>query len=480
MLCVHYYLVRRCQLPGLRDVLPLVAYISFIGVSLTVAVIAAAGVARFAGAALQHASHELWDQPTKAAAGVSRSEVLDDDAFAFGYLKEERVAPRAQGRSKTGAARNGPGKAQPVSEAPWSFWSLPWSQPQPASVKKTQPRRARVSTPKYRTLCVRLCDGAYFPVSYSTSAGNFARDEEICQRSCTSPAKLYVYKNPGEEVDQMHDIGGEPYSKLSTAFLFRTTYDASCTCKPHPWEEAALAQHRLYAALEAKKKAGSKPGKQMARKGKPEPVATAAAKAPATAETNNAVIASTKPADAKGTKGNSVAPLKDAPEGQKTGAPKVTTINGSAAAKAPAKVESRNVTVASAKPTDAKGDSIAPLKDAPPKVEPDGHKTEPPKVMTIDSSATVAAPAEAATSAAPAAQETDASKAASEAGAPAAEPEVKKAAKRRTASSGVMVAGWRRSAGSAAARSKPRATAERPKGGRVYNGSDWRINAFQN
>ncbi len=34
----------------------------------------------------------------------------------------------------------------------------------------------------YRTLCVRLCDGFYFPISAAAQPGEFARDEETCQR----------------------------------------------------------------------------------------------------------------------------------------------------------------------------------------------------------------------------------------------------------------------------------------------------------
>src|SRR5690606_1433081 len=36
----------------------------------------------------------------------------------------------------------------------------------------------------YRTLCVRTCDGYYFPISYSTIPSRFAEDERVCQRMC--------------------------------------------------------------------------------------------------------------------------------------------------------------------------------------------------------------------------------------------------------------------------------------------------------
>ncbi|HYD16230.1 MAG TPA: DUF2865 domain-containing protein, partial [Hyphomicrobium sp.] len=49
----------------------------------------------------------------------------------------------------------------------------------------------------YRTVCVRLCDGYYFPVSFSTLPNHFQRDEEVCQSKCASPAELYYHQNPG-------------------------------------------------------------------------------------------------------------------------------------------------------------------------------------------------------------------------------------------------------------------------------------------
>ncbi len=99
----------------------------------------------------------------------------------------------------------------------------------------------------YRTVCVRLCDGYFFPISFATTPDRFAADEALCRSRCASSAKLYVYPNPGGEPEQMTDTRGQPYTALKTAFLFRTNYDAGCTCKPHPWDEASQDRHRAYA-----------------------------------------------------------------------------------------------------------------------------------------------------------------------------------------------------------------------------------------
>ena len=52
----------------------------------------------------------------------------------------------------------------------------------------------------------------------------------------------------------MVNLKGQPYAKLSNAFLFRTKLDQSCKCSPHPWEKEAMDRHRKYAEDAAKKK----------------------------------------------------------------------------------------------------------------------------------------------------------------------------------------------------------------------------------
>ncbi|HEY7551036.1 MAG TPA: DUF2865 domain-containing protein [Hyphomicrobiaceae bacterium] len=102
--------------------------------------------------------------------------------------------------------------------------------------------------PTYRTMCVRLCDGYYWPVSFATSRDNFARDAQSCLKSCGASTALYYYPNPGGAPDDMVSLQGHPYKSLGTAFVYRTTYDPGCKCRPHPWERAAIERHKAYAA----------------------------------------------------------------------------------------------------------------------------------------------------------------------------------------------------------------------------------------
>ena len=84
----------------------------------------------------------------------------------------------------------------------------------------------------YRTLCVRTCDGYYFPVSYSTVPSKFAEDEQICRRQCpAAEVALYSHRNPGEDVSRAVSTSGRPYTDLPTAFSYRKQLNAACNCR---------------------------------------------------------------------------------------------------------------------------------------------------------------------------------------------------------------------------------------------------------
>ena len=109
-----------------------------------------------------------------------------------------------------------------------------------------RPAQQAVRRKTFRTLCVRLCDGFYWPISHATQRDRIGLDAKKCDRSCPGQSRLFMHRNPGEDVNDMVDRDGRPYRKLPAAFLYRSQYVADCTCHPHPWEEEALARHRSY------------------------------------------------------------------------------------------------------------------------------------------------------------------------------------------------------------------------------------------
>jgi hypothetical protein len=93
----------------------------------------------------------------------------------------------------------------------------------------------------FRTLCVRTCDGSYFPISFATTPARFREDEQVCQRMCpAAEVLLFSHRNPGEEVAQAVSIQGQPYTALPNAFRFRQEFNQACSCrKPgQSWAEA--------------------------------------------------------------------------------------------------------------------------------------------------------------------------------------------------------------------------------------------------
>ena len=62
----------------------------------------------------------------------------------------------------------------------------------------------------FHTVCVRTCDGYYFPISYSTTPNHFPDDQRACQRECpAAEATLYAFRNPGEGMEQAMSINGQ-------------------------------------------------------------------------------------------------------------------------------------------------------------------------------------------------------------------------------------------------------------------------------
>ncbi len=96
--------------------------------------------------------------------------------------------------------------------------------------------RIRYSAPpgRYRTLCVRSCDGYFFPISTSSTPSDFERDQANCQSSCPGAEVQIYYTRPGQEPDTMvSGLSGQPYANLPTANLYRQTgmpSPAGCSC----------------------------------------------------------------------------------------------------------------------------------------------------------------------------------------------------------------------------------------------------------
>src|SRR5262249_22520110 len=73
----------------------------------------------------------------------------------------------------------------------------------------------------YRTVCVRTCDGYYYPISYATTQDKFADDAQTCHATCPASDVVLMTNRTGEDINQAISSSGAPYTSLPNAFKYR-------------------------------------------------------------------------------------------------------------------------------------------------------------------------------------------------------------------------------------------------------------------
>jgi hypothetical protein len=82
-----------------------------------------------------------------------------------------------------------------------------------------------------KAVCVRSCDGAFFPVSYSASQGRLTGLEDMCRALCpNADVSLYTYP-PSGQIEQAVSINGAKYMDSPNALKYRQSVDPTCSCK---------------------------------------------------------------------------------------------------------------------------------------------------------------------------------------------------------------------------------------------------------
>ena len=120
-----------------------------------------------------------------------------------------------------------------------------------ATDEREEERYSRGGRSHYRTICVRLCDGYYWPVSQNASRAEFHRDAEQCRSQCVNEARLYYLPSSNADVAAAVDLAGLTYPSLNTAYLYRKQRVAGCICRPVPWSTSERDRHRGYAVDDA-------------------------------------------------------------------------------------------------------------------------------------------------------------------------------------------------------------------------------------
>jgi hypothetical protein len=88
---------------------------------------------------------------------------------------------------------------------------------------------------EFHTMCVRTCDGYFFPMSNAASVGDFERDQKNCESSCPG-TEMQVFYSRGMDDDSgsmTSSATGQPYSELPSAYLYKQanySRPPSCGC----------------------------------------------------------------------------------------------------------------------------------------------------------------------------------------------------------------------------------------------------------
>lgn len=93
-------------------------------------------------------------------------------------------------------------------------------------------KRGSMRVGSSRTVCVRLCDGFYFPINNRSHSDNFYDEHAMCIGRCPgADVSLYVHNNQSPVEGMRSTMTGEPYVNLPTAFVYRRKSVGDCSCR---------------------------------------------------------------------------------------------------------------------------------------------------------------------------------------------------------------------------------------------------------
>ncbi len=110
---------------------------------------------------------------------------------------------------------------------------------------------APTARPPGRALCVRRCDGGFFPIADRVAPDRFEGLGRLCKALCpNTEADLYTTSDPSGDLATAVSADGSPYTALPAAFKYLRTYDATCSCKPadQSWAQALAEAESLLQA----------------------------------------------------------------------------------------------------------------------------------------------------------------------------------------------------------------------------------------
>jgi len=132
----------------------------------------------------------------------------------------------------------------------------PSPEPKPALEPKPTPERVRTpqesqtaeATGGDRIVCVRACDGYFFPLE--TRPKGSATEASMCQALCPN-TEVHVFRAPRDgSIENAVSEKGKPYMQLANALKYQKSYDPSCSYKKEgeTWAQALQKAERMLAS----------------------------------------------------------------------------------------------------------------------------------------------------------------------------------------------------------------------------------------
>ena len=167
------------------------------------------------------------------------------------FLQENknRTATRAA-PVDLGVARFSPAPSQPKVRA--RIKSFAWIKPAP----RVAHLNAAPAIPTYignggkQSVCVRLCDGYFFPVGDLNSASEVPEQTAVCDNLCPgAPTRLYVMPSGSSSIEDAVSVNeNKSYTALPVAFRHTTKSERTCSChatESRPSSQALLKDFTL-------------------------------------------------------------------------------------------------------------------------------------------------------------------------------------------------------------------------------------------
>lgn len=90
-----------------------------------------------------------------------------------------------------------------------------------------------------RTVCVRMCDGYFFPLSRGSNSSRYATEDALCKRLCPN-ADTQLFTLSGDDIRNASSISGQSYMSTPNALRYRKELVSSCSCRAagQSWAQA--------------------------------------------------------------------------------------------------------------------------------------------------------------------------------------------------------------------------------------------------